>query len=168
MSGDSLTQTRLDRLESVEAIRKLKARYGQACDDDHNPDKLAPLFTEDAVWEASTMGAAEGRGAIAEMLGAIGTSGTIRNSAHNFMNPIIEVDGDEATGEWRLIMLYTGRYPDGTLHFSRIIGWYKEQYRRVDGEWLIHRLYCEVEEAAPYMLASEHGMGSDTKQELNA
>ena len=88
-------------------------------------------------------------------------SGTIRNSAHNFMNPIIEVDGDEATGEWRLIMLYTGRYPDGSLHFSRIIGWYKEQYRRVAGRWLIHRLYCEVEEAAPYALAPERAMESE-------
>ncbi len=161
MNTDADTLQRLDQLEAIEAIRKLKARYGQACDDDHNPDKLAPLFTEDAVWEASTMGRAEGRDAIAEMLGALGRSGTIRNSAHNFMNPIIEVSGDEATGDWRLIMLYTGRYPDGSLHFSRIIGWYREQYRRVDGCWYIHRLHCEVEEAAPYLLAPEHALTAD-------
>ena len=79
---------RLQVLEDIEAIRKLKAAYCQACDDDHNPQRLAPLFAEDGTWEASSMGRAEGRTAIAEMLGAVGTSGRIRNSAHNVMNPI--------------------------------------------------------------------------------
>ncbi len=151
MSED--TARRLQVLEDIEAIKKLKARYCQACDDDHNPAKLGPLFAEDATWEASTMGKAEGREAIKAMLGAVGTSGTIRNSAHNAINPIIEVDGDRATGDWRLIMLYTGIYPDGSLHFSRIIGWYKETYVRVDGAWLFQSLFCQVEEAAPYQLA---------------
>ncbi len=151
MSDDIAARLRI--LEDVEAIKKLKARYCQACDDDHNPERLGPLFAEDATWEASTMGKAEGREAIKEMLGAVGTSGTIRNSAHNAINPIIEVNGDTATGEWRLIMLYTGIYPDGSLHYSRIIGWYREAYARVDGEWLFKSLYCQVEEAAPYALA---------------
>ncbi|MEM7101174.1 MAG: nuclear transport factor 2 family protein [Pseudomonadota bacterium] len=146
---------RLQILEDIEAIRTLKARYCQACDDEHNPDKLRVLFTQDAVWEASGVGRAEGREEIAAFLGAIGTSGTIRNSAHNVMNPVIEVNGNSAEGDWRLIMLYTGRYPDDTLHFSRIIGWYKEQYERVGGQWLIANLYCEVEESAPYQLAPE-------------
>ena len=149
------TSIRLQILEDIEAIRKLKARYCQACDDDHNPEKLRLLFTDDAVWEASSMQRVKGREEIAKYLGAIGTSGTIRNSAHNVMNPIIEVDGDTATGEWRLIMLYTGFNADGSTHFSRIIGWYKEQYRRIDGQWLISSLYCEVEESAPYQLAPE-------------
>ncbi len=144
--------TRLTRLEDIEAIKQLKARYCQACDDDHNPDRLGPLFTQDAVWEANTVGRAEGRAAIQKLLGDIGRSGTIRNSAHNVMNPVITVDGDDARGEWRLIMLYTGIYPNGEHHFSRIIGWYKERYTRSDGTWRIKHLYCEVEEAAPYLL----------------
>ena len=146
--------TRLRRLEDIEAIRTLKYRYCQACDDDHNPDRLGPLFTRDAIWEASSVGRAEGREAIQTLLGNIGKSGTIRNSAHNAINPIIEVDGDRATGHWRLIMLYTGVYPDGTLHFSRIIGWYEEVYRRTEQGWQIDSLYCQVEESAPYQLAS--------------
>ncbi len=143
---------RLQTLEDIEQIRKLKALYCQACDDNHNPERLGPLFTEDAVWEASSVGRAEGRTAIQKLLGDIGRSGTIRNSAHHAMNPVIEVAGDTASGDWRLIMLYTGFTPAGELHFSRIIGWYKEEYRRVDQGWQIHRLYCEVEESAPYVL----------------
>jgi len=152
--SDSFAQ-RLQVLEDIEAIRKLKALYCAACDDDHNPDKLGELFAEHAVWEASSMGRAEGRAAIQKMLGDLGKSGVIRNSAHNVFNPIIEVDGDTASGHWRLIMLYTGIYPDGALHYSRIIGWYKEAYARINGRWQFTSLYCEVEEAAPYQLAAE-------------
>jgi len=146
---------RIQQLEDIEAIRKLKALYCAACDDDHNPEKLGALFAEDAVWEASSMGRAEGRRAIQKMLGDLGRSGVIRNSAHNVFNPIIEVDGDTATGHWRLLMLYTGIYPDGSLHHSRIIGWYREHYARIDGRWQYTSLYCEVEEAAPYQLAPQ-------------
>ena len=152
--SDTQTSARLQALEDIEAIRRLKALYCQACDDDHNPDKLGPLFAENAVWEASSMGRAQGREAIQKLLGDLGKSGIIRNSAHNVMNPVITVDGDSATGDWRLIMLYTGIYPNGELHFSRIIGWYKEQYTRINERWHIQNLYCEVEESAPYTLDS--------------
>ena len=149
------TTARLLKLEDIEAIRQLKFRYCQACDDDHNPERLGPLFAEDATWEAAVTGRAEGREAIQKLLGAVGESGRIRNSAHHAINPIITVDGDTATGEWRLIMLYTGINQDGSLHFSRIIGWYDEKYVRVDGQWYIQSLYCEVEESAPYALAPQ-------------
>ena len=148
---------RLQVLEDIEAIRKLKALYCAACDDDHNPVKLAKLFAKDAVWEASSMGRAEGRDAIAKMLGDLGASGVIRNSAHNVFNPIIEVDGDTATGHWRLLMLYTGIREDGSLHYSRIIGWYNERYARIDRRWQFTSLYCQVEESAPYLLSGQPG-----------
>lgn len=145
-------EQRLQTLEDIEAIRKLKARYCAACDDNHNAESLGPLFADNATWEASSMGKAEGREAIKKMLGAVGTSGRIRNSAHHAINPIIEVDGDSATGHWRLIMLYTAN-ESGGHQFYRIIGWYRERYVRVRGEWLFHSLYCQVEEHAPYALA---------------
>lgn len=156
--------TRMQRLEDLEAIRTLKYRYCQACDDDHNPDKLGPLFTEDAVWEATVMSRAEGRSAIQKLLGDLGRSGTIRNSAHHALNPVIEVNGDSAKGHWRLIMLYTGINPDGSVHFSRIIGWYDEQYRRTADGWQISHLHCEVEEAAPYALAPDAAINTQESQ----
>ncbi len=142
----------LQTLLDIEAIRQLKYKYCQACDDDHNPKKLGPLFAENAVWEASSVGRAEGRPAIQKLLGDIGRSGTIRNSAHNVFNPIIEVEGERATGQWRLLMLYTGIYPDGELHYSRIIGWYDEVYVRTSVGWQFQNLFCQVEESAPYQL----------------
>ena len=158
--------SRIQVLEDIEAIKKLKALYCAACDDDHNPAKLGELFAEDATWEASTMGRANSRKEIQSMLGALGKSGTIRNSAHNAINPVIDVDGDNATGHWRLIMLYTGIYPNGEIHFSRIIGWYQEQYARIEGRWQFKSLYCEVEEAAPYQLAPSFPLEDPLKDPL--
>lgn len=153
-------EERVRVLEDLEAIRKLKARYCAACDDNHNAETLGTLFAHDATWEASNMGRAEGRAAIQKLLGDVGRSGRIRNSAHHALNPILEVSGDRATGHWRLIMLYTANRPEGGHEWLRIIGWYRETYVRVQGEWLFQSLACTVEEHAPYALAPQRaGIG---------
>ncbi len=143
-------ENRLRILEDIEEIRKLKARYCAGCDDDHNPDTLVALFAPDGSWEATGMGRHEGHDAIRKFFADLRASGRIRNSAHNVFNPIIEVDGDTATGHWRLLMLYTGNVPGGEAQYFRIIGWYREEYVRLFGRWRFRSLYCEVEESAPY------------------
>ena len=62
-------EQRVQVLEDVNAIRHLKARYAASCDDQYNPDGLAALFTEDAVWESQGLGRFEGREAIRAFLG---------------------------------------------------------------------------------------------------
>jgi len=146
---------RLQVLEDIEAIRKLKARYCQHCDDDHNPEQLAKLFASDAVWEATSNGRYEGNAAIREFFANLRASGRIRNSAHNAMNPDIEVSGDTAQGHWRLIMLYTANVPEPLPSFYRIIGWYRETYVRTSEGWRFQTLFCQVEENAPYVTAPE-------------
>lgn len=143
---------RLQRMEDVEAIKQLKAEYCAACDADHDPALVGPLFVEDAVWEASGITRAEGRPAIEKYMGDLRATGRIRNSAHNVFNPRIAVNGDEATGHWRLLMLYTANAGDGEIEHHRIIGWYRERYVRHEGQWRYASLYCEVEESAAYAL----------------
>ena len=53
---------RITRLEDLEAIKQLKARYCEICDDDHNPDRITSVFAEDGVWEGRGIGTAEGHG----------------------------------------------------------------------------------------------------------
>jgi len=149
------TEERLRILEDIEEIRKLKARYCQLCDDDHNPPALTALFVPDGVWEATVSGRYEGATEIEGFFTELRASGRIKTSAHNAMNPIIEVDGDTATGEWRLIMLYTANVEQHQPKYHRIIGWYKESYVRTAEGWRFKTLFCQVEESAPYMTLAE-------------
>ncbi len=144
-------EDRLRRLEDIEAIRQLKARYCQACDDDHNADRVAALFIADGLWEGTNIGVhARGHAAIREYIGGVRASGRIRTSAHMVTNPIITPDGDRATGHWRLLMQYTGNRPEGGVEYQRIIGFYEETYVRVAGTWLFETLRVTVEASGPY------------------
>ena len=57
-------ETRVQRLEDIEAIKQLKALYCEICDDDHNPDRIVTIFTEDGIWEGKGIGTATGHGEI--------------------------------------------------------------------------------------------------------
>jgi uncharacterized protein (TIGR02246 family) len=144
-------EARIRRLEDIEAIRQLKARYCQACDDDHNPDRVAACFAQDGLWEGRNTGVhARGHDAIRQFMAGVRGSGRMRISAHMVTNPIITVTGDTAVGHWRLLMLYTGRTASGGPQYHRIIGFYDEEYARVAGQWLIQALRVTVQENGPY------------------
>jgi SnoaL-like domain len=91
-------ERRLTRLEDIEAIKQLKARYCEICDDDHNPERITSVFAEDGVWESEEFGVGRGHAEIRKLFQ--GFQKMIEFSQHNVMNPIIEVHGDRATGEW--------------------------------------------------------------------
>ena len=135
MTQDSLEQ-RIRVLEDIEAIRKLKARYADACDRDYDYDTLASLFAEDAIWDGGTFGRYEGREAIRQFF--IGASTAIPFAMHYMINPIIEVNGDEATGRWHLFQACT--FSAGGDQAIWGSARYEEQYRRFGGEWLFWRL----------------------------
>ena len=149
MSGMSLEE-RLQRLEDIEEIKQLKAEYCAACDDDHNPERLAAIFVEDGVWDWEGTAYLEGHEQIKKWMGELGGSGRIRNSAHMVFNPVIEVDGDTATAHWRFQMMYTGNLPDGTVQYFRIIGYYQDDHVKRDGKWYFQTLRPRVEENAAY------------------
>ncbi len=73
------------------AIRHLKARYAAYCDDQYNPEGLAALFTEDAVWESQGLGRFEGRDAIREFFR--GASQLFTFAIHYSLNGQIDVQG---------------------------------------------------------------------------
>ena len=57
-------EERITRLEDIEAIKGLITTYAQGADRNNDPAILAPLYTEDAVWEAEGFGRHEGIEAI--------------------------------------------------------------------------------------------------------
>lgn len=125
-------EARVRRLEDIEAIRLLKARYCDLCDRGYDADGLMELFTEDAVWDGGLFGRYEGTRRIRRFFEATGE--IVRFAKHYVTNSVIEVDGDGATGRWYLLQTATMPSEAG----DRAV-WgaarYDERYRRTPGGW---------------------------------
>src|SRR5271168_2033389 len=130
-------EERITTLEAIEAIKKLKARYCAACDDNHNPDELAKLFTADGIWEGEGIGKHQGHAAIRTLF--LGAQERVSFSQHNVMNPIIEVDGERAKGTWYLLGPFTFSVAEGNRAVWSAVR-YEEDYVKVGGEWKFQHL----------------------------
>ncbi|GGC52842.1 hypothetical protein GCM10010994_09920 [Chelatococcus reniformis] len=116
----------------------LKHRYMLECDHGYPPANLGPMFTDDAVWENTQLfGRHEGRTAIEAFFADV--SAQIMFAAHLALNDIIEVDGDTATGKWRMLMPCTMN-EDGKPVSRLILGDYEERYVRKNGVWLFRSI----------------------------
>jgi len=111
---------RLDRLESVNAIRTLVMTYFALCDRLDASTSLAALgdlFTADATWSGkgtrygAAFGRHDGRDAIVAMLARYASPPHFALNAHFLGSERIEVDGDRADGRW--MMLQTSSYTAG-------------------------------------------------------
>lgn len=145
MSESSL-ESRIRKLEDIEAIRDLKHRYCAHCDDNYNPDGIAALFTEDAIWEGGPLGRAEGREAIHAYFSVAPRA--VPFAIHQVSNPIIEINGDTATGSWYLWqpMHYA---PTGQAVWLAAL--YQDRYRRgEDGVWRIEHLHLTLRMLSPF------------------
>jgi len=127
-------------LRDIEEVKKLKARYIDACDGGwggrtaHDPDAITELFTDDCVWDGGVYGDRSGRAALREYYEA--NKQDDRSSVfHLLTSPVIEVDGDTARGEWHLTILLAAN--DGSSML--ICGVFEDEYRRTDRGWRIHR-----------------------------
>jgi ketosteroid isomerase-like protein len=103
MSQISLEE-RVKRLEDLEAIKDVTARYAAAVNKGWNGETvdvsaMPSIYAEDARWESDDMGvSAVGLDTI--MAGLPESTSMVEFSMHSFLNPIIAVDGDEAAGSW--------------------------------------------------------------------
>jgi hypothetical protein len=147
MSGSDIEQ-RLARLEAVEEIRQLKHRYFAYCDDKYNPPGIAALFTEDGVWEGELFGNHIGRDAIREHFERV--SSDIVFAAHLGMNSIIDVDGDSATGKWRMIMPSVVM-KDGVKEARWLLVAYEDSYVKTHGRWMFKTMNIHVNFYSPHL-----------------
>lgn len=124
-------ERRVRVLEDVEAIKKLKARYCLYVDE-RDEDGFASLFTEDAVWDGGSFGRYEGQEAIRRFFRAIPQM--LPFALHYVMNPLIEMQGERATGRWYLLEPCT--FAEGHQAVWGAAR-YEEEYVKVGGEWKI-------------------------------
>lgn len=140
---------RFARLEAIEEITRLKARYFEYCDHDYNPDGITALFAKHGVFDGEQFGRHVGHDQIRAYFAGI--SGKIVFAAHLGLNPIIEVvDDDHAAGNWRLIMPATTR-TDGRNEARWLVGAYDDRYIRVDGTWLFESMSLHVNLFEPHL-----------------
>ena len=131
-------------LEDVEAIKKLKCQYAQACDDNYNPEKIAELFTEDGVWDGGEVwGVHHGKRKIKGYFAQVSKDVTL--AVHYVIAPDITVKGDKAQGQWY------GLVP-ATFHGKAI--WmsvfYNDEYVKMDGKWLAKYMKVSCFFLTPY------------------
>ncbi len=142
---------RIDRLEAIEAIRILKARYFR-CMDTKRFDELHEVFADDfKVISPSGEVWIEGGAAFAESL-----RNSLQHSVscHQGFSPEIEViDRDNATAIWPMqdIIVWQDRHPREGWKAITGRGHYHDTYRKVGGRWRIatlslHRLRLDIEE----------------------
>ena len=86
-------EKRLRRLESIEEIKQLIARYAKACDLNGDAAMLSTCFTQDVVWNCKEVGHWEGRDSAVK---GIHESCTVKLpwALHYMTQPVIDVDDD--------------------------------------------------------------------------
>lgn len=128
-------ERRIQILEDIEAIKKLKAQYAYYCDDNYDTDGIASLFVEDGIWDGGDFGRYQGREEIRKFFGE--APKMISFAIHYILNSIIDVDGDSARGTWYLFQACT--FTEGNQAVWGA-GQYNEEYVKVNGEWKFKKL----------------------------
>jgi hypothetical protein len=134
-------EQRLSRLEAIEAIRQLKARYFHACDN-KQPDVVRECFAPGEIdLQYGRIGNFNDREQMLAVFTQLACQPHIVEMHHG-QNPRIEVhDEDNATGIWGLYyyLIDTRRQT-----VTQLAGFYDDAYARRDGLWQIMRSHYEV------------------------
>ncbi len=140
-------ERRIQQIEDLEAIKRLKYEYAGACDDFYNPEIMLTLFTEDAIWDGGAdFGVHRGHAELKEFF--MGVSGNIEFAVHHFLQPEIDIDegGTTAQGKWYLWQACTFKGDTGVW----ISGLEHDEYRKVGDEWLMSAMKLELFFMTPY------------------
>jgi len=124
-------EKRLARLEAESDIRRLKARYLNACDA-KDVEAIRACFTEDAVIEYPPLGTFDLDGLIGIFTQMAASTPIV--DVHHGHNGEIEIDGDEASGRWNLGF---ATYDPRTKGFRMLASFYEDRYRKTDQGWRI-------------------------------
>ena len=132
-------EKRITRLEAIEAIKQLKARYCHICDDTHNPETIASVFAEDGIWESDDFGKAQGHRDIRALFSSFRELFTF--SQHNISNPVIQVKDTHATGIWYIMGPWTIAENNKEIWMAAR---YDDDYVKIKGEWKYQHLRVDL------------------------
>ncbi|MFO8011039.1 MAG: nuclear transport factor 2 family protein [Dehalococcoidia bacterium] len=145
-------ESRIRRLEDIEEIKKLKATYCYLCDggldNPENRDALISHFTADAQVDFGLGPGSQFQGpeGLKTFFGEVVPS-AVSFCIHMVHNPVIEVNGDNATGRW----YYEAPTTDTTTGKAQwMVGTYFEEYVRENGEWKFKSIETVWKYISPY------------------
>lgn len=141
----------LREVEDARAIKNLQRAYGYYVDQ-ALWEEVADLFTEDGTAELAKNGVYKGRERIREMLYHLGEGkaglkpGQLNE--HYQIQPVVHVaaDGQSAKGRWRAYIM-AGEYGQSAVLGE---GTYENEYRKVNGVWMISKLHWYQTFIVPY------------------
>lgn len=136
-------EKRIQHLEDLEAIRRLKHYYYCHCVDRSVAGDASAIeetisrFSDDIVADFSGLPLAEGKEAVAVFY-AQGVPSFLSWCQHRVMNEVIDIDGDTAAASWYIDCPVDFREgnPTGIVGSGFIAGRYQEEFARVDGVWM--------------------------------
>jgi uncharacterized protein (TIGR02246 family) len=131
--SDSI-ESRLQRLEDLQAINQLFIDYGEHLDSG-NFDAYAELFAADGEVRLGPMGKATGRDEI-KMLMTTLLADKVGSTYHIISSPRVALDGDRATAT---VMWSVAALADDGLARVTMIGHHVDQLVRTDGRWDFQR-----------------------------
>ena len=135
-------EARIQNLEDLEAIRRLKHYYYCHCvdravaGDAGASEETLSRFADDIVADFTGFPLAEGKEAVGAFY-AQGVPEILSWCQHRVTNEVIDIDGDTATGIWYIDCPadFRSGNPTGLEGSGFIAGRYKEEYVRIDGVW---------------------------------
>lgn len=142
MSEIAHLQQQLDNLLACQAVTRLKYRYLNACDN-KQPDLVTACFAPGEVdIDFGHIGRFSRREDFVTVFEEMGCHPHIVDM-HHAQNPLVEITGtDRASAEVGL-HFHSLNTRDKTAF--QLAGQYSDDYRRIDGEWLITRSHFRVQ-----------------------
>jgi ketosteroid isomerase-like protein len=126
--------TRVERLDNIEAIRALRARYHELVNEDAG-SRLYELFAPDATVVYGGRPEARGR----ENIRAFFASFPVQAARQFIHSHVVDVAGDRGTG----VSYLDGRpVRDGKSYY--VVGRFDDEYIRLDGQWMFQRVVLNV------------------------
>lgn len=148
-----MTQTleqRVAILEDIESIKKLKATYCYLADAGMGDAAMMELFghhfTDDIRVDFEFLGKYQGRASVIAFY-RDQVAQLLSYSAHMVTNPRIEVNGNEACGEWYVLVPLTLRE---TQQAAWLQARYQEEYAKQDGCWKWRSITARFEHITPF------------------
>lgn len=153
MSKDGMSELtgRIQRLEDLEAIRRLKHRYLNACDQ-QLPEVARDCFADgEIVIDMGHLGVLRHRDEFAALYRAAGCHPHVLDMHHGGNPEIDFVSDDHARALWSLDYRNINTQ-EKTVTFLSVI--YHDEYRRIDGAWRITHSRSEFKTALHCSYAS--------------